>query len=80
MKLTPGLLKKLVMEEVAKLKSDNLKDDGAKEVDADEFADTLEKHIDIIKALRIKEAKLNQQLKLVRERKARLTKRVLGSK
>lgn len=77
MKLTPTLLRKLVLEEVSKLKSDDVKTD-TKEVDADELADTLEKHIDFIKALKIKEAKLSETLKKVREQKNLAYRRILS--
>lgn len=80
MKLTPEMLRKLVMEEVAKLKSDSLKADAAKETDADELADSLEHHIDFIKALKIKEAKLKSALKQVSEQKTAAYRRILKSK
>lgn len=76
MKLTPSVLRKLVLEEVAKLKSEKLKGDSAKEVDADEFADSLEHQVNALKAWGIKEAKLNRELAIVRERKARLVKKL----
>lgn len=78
MKLTPSVLRKLVLEEVAKLKSDNLKADAAKETDADDLADSLENHIDFLKALKIKESKLSKQLQTVREQKARAIKKIVG--
>jgi hypothetical protein len=80
MKLTPALLRKLVLEEVSKLKSDAVDNDAAVETDADELADSLEKHIDFIKALKIKESKLNASLKKVREQKALAYRRILDSK
>lgn len=81
MKLTPELLKKLVLEEVAKLKSDSLKSVAAKEVDADELGSdkTLEKKIDYAKALKLKEEKLAKALNAVREERARVVKRILSS-
>lgn len=81
MKLTPEILKKLVLEEVAKLKSDSLKGVEAKEVGADEMgADaTLEKKIDYAKALKLKEEKLSKALAAVREERARVVKKILGS-
>jgi len=79
MKLTPSVLRKLVLEEVAKLKSEKLKSGAAKEVDADEFADSLEHQVNALKAFGIKEAKLTKELALVKERKARLLKRLSGA-
>jgi hypothetical protein len=47
-----------------------------KEVDADELADTLEKQIDMLAALKIREAKLTGRLKKIREVKRRIHKRI----
>lgn len=79
MKLTPSVLRTLVLEEVAKLKSEKLKSDGPKETDADEYADSLENHIDFLKALKIKESRLAKQLNAVREQKARVVKKLTDS-
>ena len=78
MKLTPSILRKLVLEEVAKLKSEKLKADAADEVEADELADTLENHIDFLKALKIKESRLTKQAQAVREQRAKLFKKIIG--
>jgi len=80
MKLTSSMLRNLVMEEVAKLKSKELDSDAAKETDADELADSLENHIDYVKALKIKEARLLQQLRQVRESKQKAYRRILSSR
>ena len=80
MKLTSSMLRNLVMEEVAKLKSKELDSDAAKETDADELADSLENHIDYVKALKIKEARLLQQLRQVRESKQKAYLRILSSR
>jgi len=80
MKLTSSMLRNLVMEEVAKLKSKELDSDAAKETDADEFADSLENHIDYVKALKIKEARLLQQLRQVRESKQKVYRNILSSR
>jgi hypothetical protein len=74
------MLRNLVMEEVAKLKSKELDSDAAKETDADELADSLENHIDYVKALKIKEARLLQQLRQVRESKQKAYRRILSSR
>ena len=54
----------------------------AEEVDADGYADSLEKDIDFIKALKIKEAKIQRQhVKLARQmKKLQETKRKLRNK
>ncbi len=49
---------------------------SAEEVDADAQADTLEKDIDHLKVLKIKEAKLRKQLRTVTERRRRVSKRI----
>jgi hypothetical protein len=81
MKITPALLKRLVLEEAAKLKAEGfgkMKDvedaPTPKETEADEYADTLEQKIDYLKALKVKEARLEADLKRIREKKDRLTK------
>ena len=64
-KLTPALLKKLVLEEkkniesVAKVK--------ASEVDASDYADTLSKKINYIKALKIEETKIRKRLQRIKK-------------
>jgi hypothetical protein len=76
-KLTPMLLKKIVTEEVAKFGDMKSTEDAAKEteeVDADEFADTLEKKVDFMKALKIEESKLTKRLTVIREKINRIKK------
>lgn len=90
-KLTPQMMKKLVKEEAEKLvreKADldkNLEDsmilklgksDEADEVEADEYADTLEKHIDFYKANKVKESRILANLKVIREQNAVLLKKI----
>jgi hypothetical protein len=79
-RLTPGLLKKIVLEEKAKIER-VLEAKGAvpkaKEVDASDYANTLEKKVDYAKVLKLKEAKIRAQLnKIVAARKA-LAKNIL---
>jgi len=78
-KLTPGLLKKIVLEEKAKIeKVLEASKPKAKEVDADKLASTLEKKVDYAKALKIREARMRKELdKVVKYRKA-LAKNILG--
>jgi len=82
-RITPKFLKKIIIDEARKLRLETLeqgKDDvestTADEVEADEFADTLEKEIDFIKALKIKEARLVKNLKKIRERKNKMRRRI----
>ena len=85
--LTPALLRKIVLEEKAKLMRESTSDPIASgkehasdltvpEVDADDFADTLEKQIDYMKALKIHEARLTAKLKRIQEAKRRMRARV----
>lgn len=78
--LTPRLLKKIIEEEVAKFGDMEDVEDRAKdteETDADEFADSLEKHIDYVKALKIEEGRLTKRLMKIREAKQRVLKRLV---
>ena len=80
--LTPALLRKIVLEERAKLMEvletgkDHPEDVDADETDADGYADTLEKDIDHYKALKIHEARLRNQLRKISESKARLGRKI----
>ena len=81
-KLTPSLLKSIIEEEVSKFGEMEDVEDRAKEteeVDADEQADALEKHIDMSKALKIEEARLTKRLSKVREARKRLAKKIVES-
>ena len=81
-KLTPALLKKLVLEEKRKIMEtlEQEKEDSQKvkadEVDADELADALEKDIDFIAALKIKESMLKKKYQKVQAAKKRLYKKI----
>lgn len=89
-KLTPQMMKRLVQEEAAKIMRSRrfLNEEAAEsaspdfdaelpfEVEADEYADTLEQHIDHYKANKIKEARLIRQLKSLREMNARIRSRI----
>jgi len=80
-KLTTPLLKKIVLEEVEKMKleeADALEtveshaDDADELDDAGDYADTLEKKIDFYKANKVKEQRILRNLKSLRENQARL--------
>ena len=82
-RITPSFLKKIIVQEARKLRMETLEQGGddvekvkADEVDADDFANTLEQEIDFIKALKIKEARLVKNLKKIREAKLRMRKRI----
>ena len=81
-KLTPSLLRKIVLEEKKKImetleqgKEDSEKVD-ADETDASELADTLEQDIDFMAALKIKEGMLKKQYAKVQAAKKRLLKKI----
>ena len=85
-RLTPSMLRRLVLEEKARMlrESDPIDagvDDVAKvsadEVEAGDEADTLAKDIDIMAALKIKESKLKSKLRKVNEAKKKLRGRIV---
>jgi len=82
-KITPAFLKRIIMDEARKLQKETLETGvsetekvDAEETDADEYADSLVKDIDHIKALKIQEKKLIRKIKQIREAKNRLVLRV----
>ena len=83
-RITPSFLKNIIMEEAAKLKTEAISGGelepvekvDAEEVDASEYADSLEKDIDHLKALKINERKLIKTIRKLRERKEVLRKRI----
>ena len=85
-KLTPALLKKIVLEEKRKIMEtlEQGKEDSEKvkadEVDADEQAEVLEKDIDFIAALKIQESILKKKYAKVQAAKKRLVKKISESK
>ena len=83
-KMTSSALRKFVMKEAAKLSGqlEDVSKTKAEEVEADEYADTLEQDLDIYKAMKIKEARMRRQYrKLVREaRKVRKNKNLAKKK
>lgn len=79
MKLTNVLLKKIIMEEVAKFgAARDVEDIKAEEVDADEHGSdkALEKKIDYMKALKIEENRLRLRLEKVVETRRRLARKL----
>tara|TARA_Y100000310_G_scaffold281274_1_gene301647 strand:- start:257 stop:529 length:273 start_codon:yes stop_codon:yes gene_type:complete len=82
-KLTPRMLRKMVLQEKKRYVEslEQGKDDTAKveaeEVDADELATTLEKDLDHLKVLKIKEQRLRTAIRKVNEAKKRVRQRVI---
>jgi hypothetical protein len=79
MKLTSSQLRKIIEEEANKFGDEEDVEKAAaetEEVDADEFADTLDKKIDYVKALKIEEARLIKRIKKIRESKAKVLKTI----
>ena len=87
-KLTPALLRRMVIQEARKLRKAGLLETletgvtdptkvKAEEVDADEYAGSLEKDIDHIKALKIQEQKLERRLRRIRNAKKAVIKRMI---
>ena len=83
-KLTPAFFKKIILEEKSKLDADKDKNEKelvalakkTKEVDADGYANTLEKEIDHAAVLKVQEAVLRSKLRKVKEAQTRSTKRL----
>ena len=85
--LTPSLLRRLIAEERSKLFKEtsdpvvagveNAEDVEAEEVEASEFAGSLEQDIDHLKALKIAEAKLRKIAKQVSKKKKLVSERII---
>ena len=84
-RITPAVLKKMIVDEARKLRTEVLETGqsdvekvakAAPEVDAGDLANSLEKDIDFVKALKIKEARLARRLREVRKTKDQLRKRI----
>ena len=80
MKLTSEMLRRIVAEEMKGFgKMGRPEDEHAEEVDADGYAETLEKHVDHAKALKMEEARLTRRLRHIREQRTALVKRMIGA-
>ena len=81
-KLTPTLLRKLVLQEKRRIREtletgvEDVDKVKADEVDADEYANSLEQDIDWMKALKIHERQLKLKLKKIQENRAKLRRRI----
>jgi len=85
-RLTPNMLRRLVLEEKARMlrESDPIEaaiEDVAKvdaeETEAGEEADSISKDIDFVAALKIEETKLKKKLRRVNEAKRKLKRRIV---
>lgn len=73
MRLTNRLLRRIIEEEVAKFGDmQDTADVKADETGADEYADSLEKKLDFMKALKIEEARLLKRLAKITETRKRI--------
>lgn len=82
-KLTPNMLRSIIEEEIKSFGDmEDVEDRAAdtEETDADEFADTLDKHIDYMKALKIEESRLTRRLSEVRQALTRGAKKLVVAK
>ena len=84
-RVTPNSLKRMIVEEARKLRKEVLetgKEDPEKvaaatdEVEADEFADSIEQDIDWMKALKIHERRLVRKLQEVKKTRQKLSRRI----
>ena len=88
-KLTPGMLRKMVLEEKTRLRRRRLRESDpiaaglddpekvtADEVEADEFAGTLEKELDHLKVLKVQERKVRSKLRKIAEARRKVSKRI----
>lgn len=77
MKVTRKLIDQLVREEFAKMT--DVEKTKAKEVKPGDEAENLEKHVDMMKALKIEEGRLEKRLRVVREQRSKLRKTIVDS-
>lgn len=82
-KITPEVLKKIIVQEARKLQLEAAQEDAdcpedveAHETDADEYADTLAHHVNHLKALKIHERRLHDKLRKIEEAKASLRRKI----
>ena len=81
-KLTREKLEKIIEEEkslLGAMKSTEKAADETEEVDAKDFADTLAKHIDYAKALKLEETRLKARMAKVRKISKKIKNRILNN-
>ena len=76
-KLTPAILRKIVMQESFSGELEPIEKVEAEEVDAGELADSLEKDIDHAKVLKLEESRLRNRLRKVQSARKKIAKRIL---
>lgn len=78
-KLTPAVLRKLVLQETLSGELEATEDVHAEEVDADELGTekALAKDIDHAKVLKLEETRLRTRLRKVQEARKKIAKRIL---
>ena len=83
-KLTPRLLRKIVLEERRKLSEtleqgeSDVEKVKADEVDADDVANTLENDVDYVKALKIAESRAIRKIRKIREVRKKLRRKIIS--
>jgi len=76
-KLTPAILRNIVLNEKLSGKLEPIENVEAEEVDADKLGQSLEHHVDHVKILKLEEERLTKRLRNIREAKRRLHKKIL---
>ena len=76
-KLTPAVLRKIVMQESLSGELEPIEKVDAEEVDAGELAGSLEKDIDHAKVLKLEETRLRNRLRRVQSARKKIAKRIL---
>tara|TARA_B100001029_G_C14710931_1_gene260054 strand:- start:231 stop:515 length:285 start_codon:yes stop_codon:yes gene_type:complete len=85
-KLTPSVLRRIVLEEKARLMEtsdpvaagvEDVEKVNAAETDADDLANTLEKDIDHLKVLKVHEQRLRKKLRRIQEARRKVRQNLL---
>lgn len=82
-KITPEILKKIIVQEARKLQMEAAQEDAdhpadvdADETEASEYADTLANKVDYLKTLKIHEKRLQAKLAKIQEAKQKIEKKI----
>ena len=76
-KLTPDVLRKLVVQEALSGELEPVENVEADEVEASDQAQALEKHIDHAKVLKLEEERVTKRLRKIQEARRRVHKKIL---
>ena len=76
-KLTPDVLRKLVVQEALSGKLEPIEKVEAEEVDAADQAQALEKHIDHAKVLKLEEERVTKRLRKIQEARKMIHEKIL---